>query len=140
MRTQRTALGLCALISIAIGSGCATPTPTEATAPLSPVATARGPHLDEALAECRRVGERERASCHYQVFEERPAMMVGFPSLESAAESELANSDRLADRFCPSASEEALIVVSLANGEIARLFSCDAQRWGNWFEVTHPIL
>lgn len=67
-------------------------------------------------------------------------MMVGFPSLESAAESELANSDRLAGRFCPSASERAVIVISLANGEIARLFSCDTQRWGNWFEVAHPIL
>ncbi len=133
-------------LGILLVLGCAKPhpilpaKPPQAAEQLSPVATAGHPGLDEMLQECRRAGELAGVSCHYQLFEERPTLMVGFADLASAAESELATSDELAHRFCPSSRKDALIVVTLANGEIARLYSCEVRQWGNWFEIAHPLL
>ena len=79
-------------------------------------------------------------SCRTEYVNGMPAMIVGFPTSDTAEAYMDQVAEKVAGPFCSAANRanrRAALFITLASSQ-ARHFDCEQQKWSEWFELTEP--
>jgi len=94
--------------------------------------------IAETIQLCKQVqAARELPiGCSVTYLEGKPAMFVGFESLDTATHYWAALTEVVTAPFCSAANEgnrQAFLFVGLSKNQVGRIYSCETNEWSDWF-------